>query len=827
MKLVEMEVENVRGIRHLSLKPDGKNVVVWGPNGSGKSAVVDAIDFLLTGRISRLAGEGTGSVTFSQYGHHIDAQAKEAVVRCVLQLRGQSDPVTISRCMAKPGILTCDQSTEALLEPITALARRGQHVLTRREILKYVTARPGERAQQIQELLDISEIEDIRKSLVKARNSLNKETQAANRYLKSAEGAVNATLGLDAFDQDSVLRGINENRNLLGGEPLLEVSVGKLKSDLTVQWVVHEEEPINVTMLERDIKNLEEVASEENQQRLAATEKRLRDLLTEVRARPDYRRAVDFAQLIELGLQLLDESDNCPLCDTAWPPGELREYLEQRAAANAEVNKYIEQIRQLSSSVITSLAATISSVEKLVDAAILMKLPDEAAAFETWLNELKDLTTGLSSPLDKYPNARFDSGRVQQALAPTELDVLLAGIGATAKERFPEATPEQTAWDTLTRLEENLKVYEHAKRDHEQVDLAFRRASLLHDAFVAARDKILVTLFESIKDRFVELYRAIHGVDEREFSAKIEPDGAGLNFDVDFYGRGEHPPHALHSEGHQDSMGLCLYLALAEHLSSGLIDLIILDDVVMSVDADHRRHLCNLLASKFPERQFLITTHDRTWANELKTEGVVSSKQLVEFFNWNVDCGPTVNCETDVWDKIQDDLDHDDVPPAAARLRRASEQYFAEVCDALQATVVFKLCGRWELGDYLPAAQWQYNCLLKRAKECANSWDNRARMSVLRETASVAAQVFQRVNAEQWATNANVHYNNWANFTRNDFVDVVDAFRDLFGLFTCTQCGAMLHISQSGMKQVAVRCHCGKVDWNLVERTKSQHEPSG
>ena len=56
----------------------------------------------------------------------------------------------------------------------------------------------------------------------------------------------------------------------------------------------------------------------------------------------------------------------------------------------------------------------------------------------------------------------------------------------------------------------------------------------------------------------------------------MAPDGPGLNFEVDFHGRGQHPPHALHSEGHQDSMGLCLYLALTEHLRGGLMNLIIL-----------------------------------------------------------------------------------------------------------------------------------------------------------------------------------------------------------------------------------------------------------
>ena len=49
MRLIELRIENVRGLPELSLQLDEKNVVILGPNGSGKSCVVDAIDFLFTG----------------------------------------------------------------------------------------------------------------------------------------------------------------------------------------------------------------------------------------------------------------------------------------------------------------------------------------------------------------------------------------------------------------------------------------------------------------------------------------------------------------------------------------------------------------------------------------------------------------------------------------------------------------------------------------------------------------------------------------------------------------------------------------------------------
>ena len=39
MRLLELEIHNVRGITHLRLSPQGENLVIYGPKGSGKSAV--------------------------------------------------------------------------------------------------------------------------------------------------------------------------------------------------------------------------------------------------------------------------------------------------------------------------------------------------------------------------------------------------------------------------------------------------------------------------------------------------------------------------------------------------------------------------------------------------------------------------------------------------------------------------------------------------------------------------------------------------------------------------------------------------------------------
>ena len=67
--------------------------------------------------------------------------------------------------------------------------------------------------------------------------------------------------------------------------------------------------------------------------------------------------------------------------------------------------------------------------------------------------------------------------------------------------------------------------------------------------------------------------------------------------------------------------GVCLYLALMKRLFGNQFTFALLDDVVMSVDAGHRYQFCKLLKSHFPDTQFVMTTHDRLWAEQIAREG--------------------------------------------------------------------------------------------------------------------------------------------------------------------------------------------------------------
>lgn len=813
MRILEIEITKFRGIQHLALNPNKKNCVIWGPNGSGKSAVVDAIDFLLTGKVLRLTGKGTEGINLKQHAPHIDCDAKDSKIRALVQLRDNENPIQIERCVSNPNKLICDSEKETLLQPILAFAARGQHILTRREILRFITSEAGTRSADIQDLLNLTEIEEVRKSFVKVKGEYDRNCKSSLQVVNKMEMSVFSLIGKSSLNQDDLGEFINNNRKILNGKPLEQFDSKNLKSELSPPKLLSKSQ-FNTFSIEKDIENINKLMTSQNLGVLNEVNQELKSLIGIINNDPTRLKALSLQQLTKLGLELIDETENCPLCDLSWENDKLRQHLEKRLLKAKDAKQTQDQIENLSENLKNNSISLINSLVNLKSVAERKNI--DFKEFEKWIKKLEIFRDFLNDPVNNYSASETGKDNLANFFAPDEWFSTCSKINSAIQNQTPVISPEQIAWDELTRLAENLANLENAQKEFKSADLLARRSVILLNSFQTARDSVLEKLYSKIQNRFVTLYKKIHNHDEDTFSAVFEQTEAKLNIGVDFHGRGFHPPHALHSEGHQDTMGLCLYLTLAEHLTAKVMDLIILDDVVMSVDAEHRRDICDLFSSEFPDKQFIITTHDRTWANQLKARGVVKANGCFEFYNWKIQTGPQINNETDLWKKIENDLENNDISGAAGKLRRASEERFSMVCDSLEAKVPYKSNFRWELSDLLNGSLAQYKNLVKKGKEAANSWANKEKIDYLTELESIKNQIVQRANIEQWIINDSVHYNSWSNYTINDFRPIVEAFQDLFSIFSCVKCESLLTVSTDNKKQpVGVRCNCGE-QWSLT-----------
>ena len=818
MKILSLHVKNIRGSRDICIKPEGANFVIYGPNGTGKSAVVDALDFLFTGRISRLSGEGTLGITLREHGPHIDTEPKDTLVEATVEIPGSKDSITLKRSISNPSKLEVAGGDDLKLSEVLNIAARGQHVLCRRHILKYVAAQRGERAKEIQALLNLSNVEQWRELFVSVENEASRQLESSKERIISAQMGLCVPLSLKEFSHEKLLEKVNELRTVLHGKPIDILDKLKIKEGLEPPDRSFRTAEVSLKTAVLNAETALNIMTNESAE-IVGQENSLLAQLTRLKSDKKLKQELSNLQLLSLGISLLDETGRCPLCETQWKPKELREKLEGRLLSAREaqkIQKAVDQCLDIVKVKYLELKNSVSTSSKFLG---FVGLKEYHGILERWVTQLESHLRYLSDPETNLEATSQDRSRLR-LFAPENYKDIFIATKEKAIEESKKLSPELRTWDTLTGLETALQTLEREENHFRRAQRLYNRASLIKSAYENAKDNVLNTLYSKIQTDFVSYYKLLHGEDEKEFEAVLQSKGPELLFEVDFHGRGKFPPLALHSEGHQDSMGLCLYLALAKLLSEDKVLLIILDDVVMSIDSGHRRSFSRLLRTKFPNRQFLITTHNRTWARQLQTDGVVKSRNVIEFASWSLETGPVLGEESEFWRQIYGCIKTNDISTVAGKLRENSEYYFNEVCDKLKARTIHRLDERYELGDLLPPAISRYKELLRVAKQSANSWGRKEDAEKLGEIESIANEIINQSQVEQWGINPNVHFSMWADFTKDDFQPIVEAFQDLFTLFQCPKCNEILYVVHIDGQDQNLKCSCGEVNWNLVLRKK-------
>ena len=506
----------------------------------------------------------------------------------------------------------------------------------------------------------------------------------------------------------------------------------------------------------------------------------------------------------QTGLEMVDNS-NCPLCDSDWDIIELRahlsEKLEKSKYAKAARNQIVESGQKVSTEIIRLRKADRFDYKTAGGTAGIIEVP---FAMVGWIGCLFQITDDPGG--NRGAKERFQAGWVA---TPSSLIADLDAIRAKVQAR-PDKSATKDASSFLVLAQERMNNFRTARRNEETKKAGAALGKVAYKTYCDVSESALLTLYEEVEEEFGSYYRLINHDDEDDFKAKFEATDGKLGLLVDFHKKGMFPPAAYHSEGHQDGMGVCLYLALMKRVLGSDFTFAVFDDVVMSVDSQHRKQFCKVLKTKFPNTQFVITTHDQVWARQLRTEGVVASKSSVAFHTWTVETGPVLDEVADVWDKIDDDLLKNDVPAAAGRMRRHLEYVAADLADELAAKVSFRGDGGYDMGELLSAVIGRQGELLKSALRAARSWEDKVQIEQIEGLLKVRAEIMAAKQGEEWIVNKAIHYNEWADLSRNDFRPVVMAFRQLLQQFRCNKpkCDSWLSLIPRN-DPVDLRCSCG------------------
>lgn len=812
IQLEHLRIEEFRGIREIDLPLGSKSFVVHGPNGSGKSGVVDAIDFVLTGDIGRLAGSGTGGVTLAKHGPHVHQRDNPAAAIVTLTVKDIDTGATaaLKRSIKNPAQFTLNPDTIEMREAIAHAQAHPELTLSRREIIKYVVSKPADRAQGVQALLKLERLDLFRRLLRSSLTKISGELTTADSELEIAERSFTGHLDITSLLTAEIVREINTRRETLGLEKLTEITI---ESDFLFGITpAAAARSFNLATAFREVGELnQKLTSIESidEKRIAIS-----NILDELEEDPELLDALKHRALIEQGLASI-KSNSCPLCDKEWDSADLlREHLEAKIKRSEVAKALSQRITTAGNEYKNEVRTLREQVERVISVSESRGDDELPHLLRTWSGSLLTYAQSLES-LDALVAAR-SSLSVRKYEPPEGTTAKLTSLGTDLL-----AEPDQSATDDarsfLTVAKDRWTRVRLARTTQAKAKSVQETAKSIYDKYCAVADAHLAALYQTVEADFSSFYQKINSDDEGAFRAALQPSAGSLDLSVDFYGLGMFPPTAYHSEGHQDGMGICLYLALVKQLLGSNFRYAVLDDVVMSVDINHRRQFCELLKTEFPDVQFIITTHDEVWARQMQSAGLITSKAQARFFGWTVDGGPVYE-QSDIWERIERDVARNDIAAAAHKLRRRLEAAVADIAEGIGGRVAYRGDANYDPSELLDAVKGRHGDLLKRAADSANSWSDDQASQIVTDYKSERAAVLSDQAGESWIINKLVHNNDWAHASAADFRPVLDATRAFLNLFKCTNTDCDSWVYVVGMPEESFRCACGTYNLNLRKK---------
>ena len=548
----------------------------------------------------------------------------KAVVKLTGYAPGLGKTIVIERnvkAAATPIVTPNDAKTREFVAKIETHPEFG---LSRREIIKYVLTPPGKRSTDVQTLLRLDQVEKARKSFQKVANEATREVTRAQNEDHRAKQEFFRHLAIKTPTKAALLVAVNERRALLKLEPLSDLAPDvSIKAGVIADASKAAKPRLSKTGALGDLAAYDErVAAATNaEMQKAITE--ASGILNKLTESPALLKSIKQKLLVEQGLELLGE-ECCPLCDNPWDINELKLHLEEKLSKATEAAAIMTTLSNTVQPVLENLETLALAAKKIVQACGNADPAIEADA-------LRDFVTACDTNRAAIEKVCADPAGIAEgieALKHAGSAVPAGAVNVINKLKkhvtsLPEPSKEEAAKEFLIVAQEK---YERCKTTKAEADAASQRGNLaakVSAQYGAASTAVLEGIYDTVQKDFTEYYSFINRDDEEKFQGKLTPSVGKLAFDVDFYGRGKFPPGAYHSEGHQDGMGLCLYLALMKHTLGKDFILAVLDDVLMSVDVGHRREVCQLLKTKFGKTQFILTTHDAVWLQFMRTENLI------------------------------------------------------------------------------------------------------------------------------------------------------------------------------------------------------------
>lgn len=256
-------------------------------------------------------------------------------------------------------------------------------------------------------------------------------------------------------------------------------------------------------------------------------------------------------------------------------------------------------------------------------------------------------------------------------------------------------------------------------------------------------------------------------------------------------------PNRIFSEANYDLMVLLLYVSLIRAATNrGQEKVLVLDDVLQSIDSTIRHKFMSYMLSEFNDWQFVITTHDRLWLNQLQSLFTSTGTPYKRFdiTRWSFETGPILSEHNEF-------SSDETLKRAIASNDPLIETSIAgitleKICHKLSVSLeisIHRTCDdKYTIGDLWPGIS---KCLRK----------------------SSVANIVEEIDKLWRLRNlAGCHYNEWAqSLSDTEIHEFSSAVLKLYEFSFCNKCCSWISID--GRNDIVAKCRC----YNIVINKKN------
>jgi len=616
MKLSKLHISSFRGATKpvdIPFEKGKKITMIFAENGNGKSTIADALICLLTsdkGSIDDKSG------TEARFIKSLDA------TNAKIELHTDKDIYTATLSGTSRDFVKSNH------ESIPEL-----RYLRRAQIVDLLNREPNERYEKLKSYIDVSGLLNSEKELRKLVRETESEVERLVSVIENAKSTLEATWLKEGSPSDEMLvwaKGESEKDLTKESAQLKEVD------NLSKQW----------TAIQSKYNEIQQAI------KVVGAAKKAHNTALEALQKLQEKNTTSNADLLKLLNQAKDfisgqpQIDNCPVCDSSIEKNTVVKSLGDKIASMSAIGAAAKAVENAKKDWDGKVAIQKRAVELFSNQ--LIKYQNAIAKYKTSVPEITTFIDGITTDIKTNYQCYQDN--------LSQLSDLSKWIEAV-KDKYTKSINQHNS------IKQQYKsIIESSKKFEQKFKLSLAASKAL-DIVEKSRKEFYDNELLSISGDVERMYQLLHK-DEGLGGIKLflNPQyKTSLELQANFHTEEGITPQSVYSESHLDTLGICIFLALAKKYSKG-DTILVLDDVVMSVDQNHLNRFIDLLHTEAAHfSQIVITTHYGPWRDRYRNNRAPSGDMhFLELRKWSKENGIRVKNGKIALDELREMLSDED-----------------------------------------------------------------------------------------------------------------------------------------------------------------------